>query len=73
MICSPTDVARFVQRQTCWMEMWQITLSSSTACRAWLIYDIIYVFLYEMLLFGSLYNKGVIAMVFSTYMNKKYE
>ena len=42
--------------------------SSIKACRAWLIYDIIDVFFCEMLLFGSLYSKGVITMVFSNYI-----
>ena len=46
---------------------------SSMACRAWLIYDITDVFVYEMLLFGYLLRKGVIAMVFNKYVNKIYE
>ena len=31
------------------------------------------VFLYDLLLFGYLYRKCVIVMVFSKFMNKKYE
>ena len=48
----------------------------SPVYRTWLIYDIIdvlYVFLYGRLLFVSLCSKGVIAMINSKYMSRKYE